>query len=204
MNAEILRWFMSLPLWLDLGEIRVIHACWHEPSMRVVEEALATNRFSTTEHLVRASDPNDPLFEAVEVLLKGPEVDLSRHGLPPYFDKDRHARTSARGAWWKGDAATLRDLAVMDGNFETSDGEPYPVLPEAELPSAERSFTYRGDRPVFYGHYWRSGQPQPGFDFTERTACVDFSAVNTGKLVAYRWEGEAIIDPKHYVGVDER
>ena len=25
---EVINWFKTLPLWLDLGEIRVIHACW--------------------------------------------------------------------------------------------------------------------------------------------------------------------------------
>ena len=38
-------------------------------------------------------------------------------------------------------------------------------------------------------------------DFTDRTACVDFSAIKTGSLVAYRWSGESEIDEEHYVNV---
>ena len=89
----------------------------------------------------------------------------------------------------------------MDGNFTTKDARPYPELPDIEVDASERSFCYRGDVPVFYGHYWRRGLPIQGQDWTPRTACVDFSAVNTGDLVAYRWDGETEIQADHYAGV---
>ncbi len=133
MRPEYLKWFATMPLWLDLGGIRVVHACRHEASMRVVGDALGSNRFSALHQFVRASDKADPLYDAVEVLLKGPEIDIAGHGLPPYFDKDGHARSKARVAWWREGATTLRELAVMDGNFTTTSGEPYPPLPDAEV-----------------------------------------------------------------------
>jgi hypothetical protein len=189
-RTEYLEWFITLPLWLDLGSLRVVHACWHEPSMRIVEDVLGSNRFTSRERLIRATTMGDPLYEAIEVLLKGPEIDLSGHGQQSYYDKDGTPRTRARVAWWRDGASTLRDLSVMDGSFLTESGQPYPALPDVEVSAEERSFSYRGDVPVFYGHYWRSGRPRPGIDFTDRTACVDFSAINTGTLVAYRWDGE--------------
>jgi len=198
-RAVYLQWFRSFPLWLDLGGIRVVHACWHEPSMRVVEEALGSNRFTSVDQFVRATRFGDVLYDAIEILLKGPEIDLTEHGLPPYYDKDGHARDWARVAWWRADATTLRDLAVMDGNFQTEDGQPYPPLPE--LDAATSSFSYDGDVPVFYGHYWRKGLPASGLDFTAHTACVDFSAVKGGDLVAYRWDGETTIEADHYFHV---
>jgi Calcineurin-like phosphoesterase len=200
-RAEFLEWFLSLPLWLDLGEIRVVHACWHEPSMRVVAEALGSDRFTLRNQFVRATTRGDSLYEAIEVLLKGPEIDLAGHGQPPYYDKDGHPRSRARVAWWRDGATTLSDLAVMDGNFMTESGEPYPPLPDIQVAAADRSFSYRGDVPVFYGHYWRQGRPRRGIDFTERTACVDFSAIKTGSLVAYRWDGESEIRDDHYFNV---
>jgi diadenosine tetraphosphatase ApaH/serine/threonine PP2A family protein phosphatase len=200
-RAEFLEWFLSLPLWLDLGEIRVVHACWHEPSMRVVEELLGSDRFTSRDQFVRATTRGDSLYEAIEVLLKGPEIDLAGQGQPPYYDKDGHPRSRARVAWWRDDATTLRDLAVMDGNFMTQAGEPYPPLPDIKVAATDQSFSYRGDVPVFYGHYWRQGRPRRGVDFTERTACVDFSAIKTGRLVAYRWDGESEIQEDHYFNV---
>lgn len=194
-----LQWFKTLPLWLDLGGLRVIHACWHEPSMRVVENELGSNRFNSIDQFVRAATKGEPLYDAVEVLIKGPELSLTDHGQPSYCDKDGHARKDARVAWWRADATTLRQLAVMDGNFTTEDGRPYPELPDTEVDASE--FSYRGDIPVVYGHYWRKGPPQQGQDWTAHTACVDFSAVKGGELFAYRWDGESQIQADHYFSI---
>ena len=83
----------------------------------------------------------------------------------------------------------------------TEGGQPYPPLPDVEVAAEDRSFTYHGEVPVFYGHYWRNGRPQRGIDFTSRTAYVDFSAINSGRLVAYRWQGESEVREDHYVNV---
>lgn len=202
-RAEYIEWFKSMPLWLDLGGLRVVHACWHEPSMRIVEEALGSKRFSSIDQFARATSKADPLYEAIEVLLKGPEIGLPEFGQPAYRDKDGHLRHSARVAWWREDVRTLQDVVVMDGNFTTEGGEPYPELSQVLNPESSLStFSYRGDVPVFYGHYWRKGLPMRGIDFTDRTACVDFSAVKGGDLVAYRWDGESKIQEDHYFRVE--
>lgn len=191
-------WFKTLPLWLDLGDLRVVHACWHEPSMAVVRGALGSSRFTALEQFVRASTAGDPLYDAIEVLLKGPEISLVDHGQPAYLDKDDHRRESARVRWWDADASTLGDAAEL-GNVTTEDGQPYPALPAIELDPTERSFVYDGPVPVFYGHYWRQGSPEHLLDWTSHTACVDFSAVRGGTLTAYRFSGEEQIRLKHYV-----
>jgi hypothetical protein len=198
-RAHYLEWFKTLPLWLDLGEIRVIHACWHEPSMKVVERELGSNRFTAPDQFVRASTKGDPLHGAVEVLLKGPEVSLAKHGQPAYLDKDGHRREKARVRWWNEGATTLQQMAEMAGNFKTADGRPYPRLPDIPVPAGERSYVYTDKVPVFYGHYWRQGTPEHLLDWTAHTACVDFSAVRGGTLVAYRWSGESQIQLDHYV-----
>lgn len=197
-RRRYLKWFTTIPMWLDLGDLRVVHACWHEDSMRLVEQRCgASTPFGYVKHLVAASDGNDPLFTAVETLLKGPEISLVNHDQPPYHDKDGHRRESARMQWWNGQARTLRDIAEMGGNFTTEAGEPYPPLPELEV-AGTLSHLYTGKVPVFYGHYWRQGTPKHRQDWTEYTACVDFSAVRGGALTAYRWSGEKHINPDHY------
>jgi hypothetical protein len=194
-----IEWFKTLPLWLDLGELRVVHACWHEKSMKVVERELGSNRFSSVDQLARASTKSRPLYDAVEVLLKGPEISLVDRGQPPYLDKDGHRRTQARLRWWHEGATTLRELAEMGGNLKTEDDKPYPELPDIEVPADERSYVYTDQVPVFYGHYWRIGTPEHLMDWTTHTACVDFSAVKGGTLVAYRWSGERHIRLENYV-----
>ena len=29
LHAEIIDWFLTLPLWLELPNLLVVHACWH-------------------------------------------------------------------------------------------------------------------------------------------------------------------------------
>jgi len=199
-RERYIEWFKALPLWLDLGELRIVHACWHEESMRIVERELGSNRFKTTDHLVRASAKGQPLYEAVEVLLKGPEISLVDRGQPAYLDKDGNRRTQARLRWWKEGATTLRDLAEMGGTLTTEGGARYPELPDIQVPADERSFVYTDPVPVFYGHYWRMGTPEHLMDWTAHTACVDFSAVRGGTLTAYRWSpGESRIRRENYV-----
>lgn len=193
-RVEYLEWFRTQPLWLDLGGIRVVHACWHEASMAV----LGDDRISTDAQLVRASTKGDPVYEAVETLLKGPEISLVEREQPPYVDKDGHRRDAARLRWWNSAATSLADVAEIGGDFTTEDGTPYPKLPAIEV---AQDYVYEGQVPVFYGHYWRQGEPTHLRDWTDYAACVDFSAVKGGELTAYRWSGETRIDPANYVQV---
>ncbi|MBS1690644.1 MAG: metallophosphoesterase [Actinobacteria bacterium] len=192
-------WFRSLPLWLDLGGLRVVHACWHRKSMDVVEAALDGNRFSTDDELVRASTKDDPLHAAVETLLKGPEISLSDHGQPSYRDKDGHPRAYARIRWWAENATTLSEVALLDGKLTTAEGQPYPDLPDVPVGADSRAYIYDGDVPVLFGHYWRSGAPEHLEDWTARTGCQDFSAVKGGDLTAYRWSGETELREENFV-----
>lgn len=201
-RTHYLEWFKNQPLWLDLGELRVVHACWHDPSIAVVTRELGGDRFTSTDQLVRASTEDDELYAAVETLLKGPEISLTDHGHEPYFDKDGHRRDHARLRWWDLAARTLRALAELGGKFTTADGQPYPELPDTAVSGGHQDYMYAGPVPVFYGHYWRQGEPEHLHDWTEYTACVDFSAIKGGTLTAYRWSGESRINPEHYVSVN--
>lgn len=198
-REKYLEWFWTQPLWLDLGDLRVVHACWHQESIDVLERELGGNRLRSVDDLVRASTEEDPVYDAVETLLKGPEISLTEHGQEPYLDKDGHPREQARMRWWNDGATTLRDLAEMGGNFTTKTGEPYPPLPDVAVPQGERTFVYEARVPVFYGHYWRRDSPERGQDWTDYTACVDFSAVKGGRLMAYRWSGESRVEPGNYI-----
>ena len=200
-RRRYIEWFMTLPLWLDLGDLRVVHACWHEPSIQTVEKVLGSNRFSTLEQIALASDSSDDLYTAVEVLLKGPELEMAPFKLPPYRDKGGDLRSRARLRWWVDGATTLADLAMIEPNFTTEANEPYPDLPNDEVPAEDRAYVYDGAVPVFFGHYWRQGAPAEKKDWSERAACVDFSVAKGGPMTAYRWSGENIIDPTNFVQV---
>jgi hypothetical protein len=197
-----LDWFKTLPLWLDLGGIRVVHACWHEDSMRTVRDATGSDRLSTVEHFAEANTKGTDLYKAVEVLLKGPEINLVKHEMPPYWDHEANKqREDARIRWWDHDASTLPELAELRGaKFEN--GDSYPVYEPRQVEDRYLSYVYTDQVPLFYGHYWRAWSPTHKDDWTTYTACVDFSAINGGSLVAYRWNGEPEIKWENYIPHD--
>jgi hypothetical protein len=202
-----LAWFRTMPLWLELDGVRIVHACWHKPSIEKIETVLQGSRFQSNEHLALATskegkDDANSLYRAVEYVLKGPELPLSDYTMPPFRDKDGHERKSSRIKWWHAGASELSEIVEISSSTLDSGGKNYwehhghklrqPVLPK------HKSFTYTDHIPVVYGHYWRTGQPVNQEDWTTYSACVDFSAVNNGTMVAYQWSGEKEIDITHY------
>lgn len=201
-QAHWIEWFKTLPLWLDLGALRIIHACWHNQSIELLRGAAGFkgNTFpDDIDSWVRANTKHDSIWEAIEILLKGPEIKLEPYGLPEFRDPGGQMRGEARAAWWRPGATTLDKLIDANALTELEDGTPYPTI-ETGRPCEprDRSFAYSDDVPVAYGHHWREWAPKEHIDWTDRTACVDFSAAKGGPLVAYQWRGESMIDPTHF------
>lgn len=186
-RREVLDWFRTLPLWLDLGEVRVVHACWHQPSLGVLEEMRGGSPTITDSFLVDANRKGSTTHRLIETVLKGPELSLTEYDCPPFRDKGGDLRHEARIRWWDSDAVTLRAVAEIQPDALGEDGEPYPLLPEAECTEGEEYRYHQDQKRVFFGHYWRTGAPTIA---GPRTVCVDYSAVRAGEsLVAYRFDG---------------
>ena len=201
-QAYYVEWFKTLPLWLDLGGIRVIHACWHEASMKAVRDITGSDRLSTVEHFAEAHKPGTALNDAIEVLLKGPEISLVDHDMDPYWDfESGKERTDARIRWWDHDADTLPALAELRA-VKLKNGDDYPHYEPRPVDAQHRDYVYKARVPLFYGHYWREWESQKD-EWTTYTACVDFSG-GTGTMVAYRWSGEPEIHWENYIPHDPR
>jgi hypothetical protein len=187
-QKEITDWFRTLPMWLDLGGVRVVHACWHDESMAVLRPLLGPTQTLTDEAVLRGSRSNDPVFEALEVVCKGPEVRLPE-GVT-FDDKGGKVRHEVRVRWWLEDLSTYRKAAI---------GPPgdMAMIPDGPLPADWRGHPYSGP-PVLFGHYWFSGKPAV---ISPRFACLDFSVARGGPLVAYRWDGEAELSSDKMVWV---
>ena len=185
LHHEIIEWFKTLPLWLDLpAGIRVIHAAWIEEYQAVLKPYLTENNCLTDELVIRASRKGCAEFVALEALCKGLEIELPEgHGF-----KDKHGarRTGIRIRWWENlTESTYKKVALVPEDARDS----IPDLPIEQLNLREKGYT---GVPVFFGHYWFSGQPEP---VANNIACVDYSAGKSGDtpLVAYRWEGESVL-----------
>jgi hypothetical protein len=174
-HAEAVAWFTTLPLWLNLGGLRVVHACWHAPSQDALADCVDDQARLTERGLREVHRHGSAAFRAAEVLLKGPEVRLPKGS--SFHDEDGHLRGEARLRWWDPTATTFRIAAHgMDGRESELPDEPVPT-----------DFLYRDETPVLFGHYWMPGEPEIQ---NPRAACLDFSVAKGGFLTAYRWPGE--------------
>jgi hypothetical protein len=199
LRDEWLQWFRSLPLWLDLPDLRVVHACWHEPSMEIVKEELGGAHFTSNDQIRSASDKDHPLYLAVEILLKGPEIDLESLGLPEFLDKGDVKRSNARITWWLEHHQESLHLFQGAGAIQL-DAEQFNVVTKAMAP-----YAYSGQQPLFFGHYWQEHSDEMRHaTYGKNAACVDFSAGKTGELTAYRYKVGQKIALEHYDKVPKR
>jgi hypothetical protein len=185
LHREVIDWFMTLPLWLDLTGIRVVHACWNKGYMDKLAPRLTSKNQLTPELIESSSRAGSMPYVTVEGLTKGLEVRLpTGHS---FEDKDGHVRHEVRIRWWDETSSTYRDLALMPD-------EEREQLPHLSIEPDPRT-PYDNNKPVFFGHYWMTGAPARQ---TATAACVDYSAAKEGPLVAYRWDGEPTLDNDNF------
>lgn len=198
----ILEWFRRLPLFLELKGLRIVHACWDQGSIDFLKNNPGRDSRGrlTDEFLIPSARRGTGAFSALEAILKGLEIMLPP-GHPGIIDKDNLLRHELRLKWWidrheRGNWRTYEQAVRADENaLERIAGLEIPgeLLKEIKK-MAEKENTPR--TPVFFGHYWFTGEPQP---LTKSAACLDYSVARGGKLVCYRWDGEQTLDPAKFV-----
>lgn len=191
--ASDLAWFRQLPLWLDLPGLRVVHACWDDMAQVVVADGLARHGGVSDDFLVEGSNVESLLYAALEIVLKGKEMQLP-DGVS-FTDKDGRDRHAARVRWF----------LDPGGHDMASYGLPGDGLPPLPLPAKVRAEArpYPATAvPVFFGHYWLfAAAPAP---LAANVACLDYSVAKGGFLCAYRFAGEPEVAPRRFVTVAAR
>ncbi|MDH2328833.1 hypothetical protein QCN27_18445 [Cereibacter sp. SYSU M97828] len=168
-------WFLTLPLWLDLGGLRLAHACWSVPDIATVA-ARRPDGCLREEDLPEIGAESTPFGRAVKRIVSGPEATLPAGHF--FVDGKGKVRREVRLAWWRSDAATYRAAALS---------VPDPlVIPDMALPEGIRAEIYPADAPpVLVGHYKMTGSPR----VWGNAASLDYPATPC----AYRWEGEGAL-----------
>lgn len=173
-------WFKSLPIALDLGGIRVVHADWDNANVAMVDSVLwNSDRSGWSDDFLRGTYVKDSkLLKARKMLTCGLEYELP----PGQFIEDKAGtrHSDVRIARWRHGAKRLKEVALIPPGLKHS-------FDDIELEGVIELNEPKGS-PVFIGHHWLSGEP---LIESPKLACLDWSAAKNGPLVAYRWDGEA-------------
>ncbi len=187
-----LEWFKSLPLFLESEAFRVVHACWDTASVARLRAHSGTDEPTLGALMDALVSGDKELTRALDRITRGTSLSfpdgrylLSRDGLK---------RDIFRTKFWSIDPETYSDVVFQP--------DPLPEdLMERKLNERERRklISYPASEvPVFFGHYWLQGRPRVQ---RQNLACLDYSAVKFGRLVAYRFDGESTLSNDRFVWV---
>ncbi len=173
-HAAWIDWFKTLPLFIDFGDIRAIHACWDEAALVQLRPWLDDQNRLKPESWQYAFDKQHELYGLLETVLKGPEITLPEGY--SFLDKTGIERRNIRVRWWLDDATTWRQLAQVQPDVV----ECIPDIPLA------RSYPALTGAPVVVGHYTLAGEPAV---LSQSVICVDYNAAKAEHpLVAWQYD----------------
>lgn len=130
--------------------------------------------------------------QRIRPLLNGPELDLpEEHVFVAHGGKECR---EIRYRWWE----SLCGLSYRDALFPGHD----PNLPNRAIENPPKSYPVNPSDPIlFFGHYAISGEaPAP---ILPNLACLDYGCGKGGHLVAYSWDGEAVLDSAKFIAIPQ-
>lgn len=190
--CELIEWLRQQPLCLEFTNFRVVHACWDPEragqAMALHQGCCLRSDDFLLESLHYRTEPN----RIVERLLKGTDLVL-----PDGFTlrgSDGIERNRIRTKFWKKRPETYGDILFQPDKLP----EEWMQRPLTEQDKQRLLHYGRDEKPLFVGHYWRRGTPRI---IRDNIACLDYSAVNQGRLVAYRMGPESSLSNDHFLWV---
>jgi hypothetical protein len=191
----LIAWFKTLPLFMELGDahkgtaFRAVHACWDQALINLHKLRFGNGCFDRQfihESVQQYSDS----ARIKQRLTSG--IDIPFPLGVTVVSSDGYERNSFRTKFWAHPAQTYGELLFQP--------DPLPKeIANARISNSHRAqmVNYKADEPpLFVGHYWLKGNPKP---IANNIACLDYSAVKYGRLVAYRMNGEQQLQTKNFV-----
>lgn len=191
-KSAFLEWMLELPLYLELERFRVVHACWHQTLIDQFRARQGSNRIDRA-FLHRSAVPDSFEWVLMDRLLRGTHLRLPEGEV--MISRDGFKRRFFRTKFWAVDPKYFIDVVFQP--------DPLPAhiarQPLTEQNYRDLIYYPKTEKPLFIGHYWCDGTPRP---VANNIACLDYSAVKYGKLVAYRYDGEPTLRADRFVWVD--
>lgn len=212
-TQNYLNWFLTLPIFVETKDFRVVHACWSEEAIKYFPKKIpAANQ--KPQPLLKSFSPSVGYIDqdmiatmhqagsvkkkwAMEILLKGAEVELPSE--LHFFDNDDNLRKKSRLRWWVNlkNKSSVKELDFLIFDCQrNSDRKPLSQNQREILKKKimKKKIEYsEKEKPVFFGHYWMRGEPKL---MSKNICCLDYSVAKNGKLTAYRFDGEKHLNQK--------
>ncbi|MGH1371612.1 MAG: metallophosphoesterase [Cellvibrionaceae bacterium] len=177
---ECCQWLQTLPLFIETEHYRVVHACWDHKLIERYRETYADSGINAG--FVEQSKVRGSVESAIaDRLTRGTSMPLPE-GVK-LESKDGFIRRFFRTKFWEPAPKTYGDIVFQPDPLPYDFAE-HPIHQDHQ----DHLLSYSAkEPPVFFGHYWLSGKPKP---LQKNVACLDYSAVNYGRLTAYQFDGE--------------
>jgi hypothetical protein len=187
--AEDILWLKTLPLFLELDDFRAVHACWDKKLVKFLKKSYPLQLMDDNfleKSVLSGTDEN----QAIETLLSGKKIPIDQK--VTVLNSHQKPISEIPVRWWLNPYGLyLKQIAL--GNYIFTENR---ILSRKEMKLFSEYPVHK--KPLFLGHYCLRGST--GI-LQENICCVDFCCYRTGKLVAYRWNGEKLLDIKNIVSV---
>jgi len=176
---DVIKWLRTLPLYINFGNVRVVHAYWSKNHIQTISKRLNGKTKLSKSFLKEVFAGGTLLSKAFMQTTKGVEFSF-----PPNIvvrENLRVRKISYRVKWW----INPQNKTYAEIHYESKVDLPDIAVPKPYILPFE---IYKStEPPVFIGHYCMGNGdmiPAPNI------CCVDACAANGGHLAAYRWDGE--------------
>ncbi len=187
---EHLRWLRTLPLFLELDGIRIVHACWSEKAINFMKNNLPQGKIKKEIFRKVYKNPESEWATNVWLLTKGMQFNMP--GDLKIINNKGVSPRSFRIRWWENPMGkTFEEIS-----FESKFHMPGYTIPKEILPE---SLPYPEEAPiVFFGHYCRGNGPHI---IKPNICCLDTCIAGSKRLLAYRWNGERTLKPENLIKI---
>ncbi len=185
-----MKWLRTLPLFLELENIRIIHACWSDEAVEYLKNALPPEKIKKKVLQELYKNPESTLSRNIWLVSKG--IYLKMPGDLKIKNNKGVSPRTFRTRWWDDPSGKTFQELSFEGKY---------TLPEYTVPGQilPPFFEYPEENPiVFFGHYCRGNGP---FIIRQNICCVDSCVTGNKTLTAYRWEGEKQLLQDHLIQV---
>ncbi len=171
-------WLKTLPLFLDLEDIRVVHAAWHISSISLISQAPVPDNSFMQATFVK----NSPERKAVDHILKGVKANLPEGSI--LRDRFGIVRQKGRLRWWE----DLKGKPFAEALFSPMYGNSLEEIPDTKDIDKVEPYP-KDDKPVFIGHYCLEPHIPK---INDNVICIDGCVTCDKRLWGYRYAGERL------------